>query len=744
VGCVVTSQTTSNTNEDTAISLLINPLFFIYGEVNATENSMNEYLWTTTWLSNDSHCVITFDAPSDTITMTPSLDWSGTCAIQIYSSSVFVVGYKTYLNSEWVITVDEVNDPVVRIEDTIDTVLSGLANVLQGATVSVDGCKLFSDPDKEDFTIDISGDFGTSSAITLLTDPCNCYTGNKRCPVGFTAVSGGAGDFIITATDPSGETATATVGVTVTTVNQAPVASAGVLTLSANEGDETVTFSLGGEFSDPDNQPNPLEFSITSLSPLALEAFFEGSDLTIKPDPTQNGTLSANVTVTDSELTAVKTISFVLNPVNDPVVIADSLQGKEFSNAAGQNTSYDLSSEVTDEDNVFIDGSLTCTPGSVADSVAVVTITKNMLLIQHRLETSGTTVTITCQDNRSPQSQVSFDISIVVTFTNSPPTSSALPLITSTPPAAGQITLNPVTLSTYFTDVDLSIGQTLTYSAVASNSSAVDFNPSSLSSGILSVIMKAGAIGTYNITVTGTDSFASTSQVQSVLAYVAPKCSTITANWDPVNSLVVDVASYCVASNSISIAFTETEQTGTLFSEVSFTVSGSRITLSSSDACASGKYLGIVTVTDSLGASVNFSVEITVKPSSPTVSALKSSFSYLVVNGTNTNSTGYDGTATVKGARVKINLIQLAKLCGAAGGLKFFKNGTDVVTFLSGQTNNDGLETTVDGVDLFIGGTTRYPSIVRSWSVQTVIKVEDNKSGSAATFTLMVMKPYLG
>jgi len=746
-GCVIQATTTTTTNEDVAVTLSLSTIYFISSQVNGTQGSFNGNGWITTWVASSTQCVVSYDNSTDTLTLTPGADWSGTCLIQITTKGPLVIGYSTILKANWTVVVVPVNDPVQLIESSASTVLSGLANAKQGQRVLIEGCQLFSDVDKEDFSVTISGTIVSGGAITPITTPCNCYTGNKKCQIGYTANSEATGDITIRASDATTNAETS-VGVSVSTVNQAPVVlTSGVRTLSANEGDETAVFDFGSDFDDPDDYPNQrLEYTITSLSPLALEATFDGSVLTIKPDPTKNGTVSANVTASDGDKTAVKAVSFVLNPTNDPVIIAESIKGKEFSKPAGQNTTYDLSSEVTDEDNVFSDDSLSCTAGTVEGGVAIVTITRGILLIQHRLETTGTRVSITCRDNRTPQSVAEpFEINIIVTFTNSPPTSTALPLVTSPPPAAGQITLSPITLSTYFKDVDTAVGQVLTYTATASNNSAVDFVQSSLDTGVLSLVMKAGAIGFYNVTVTGTDNLtASTTQVQSVLAYVAPVCSGITSNWNPINSLVVNVASFCVASNSYTVTFTETETAGTLFATVSFSISGSQITFTSSDSCASGKYLGVAKVTDSAGASAEISVELTLKPSSSSVSSIKSSFSYLVVNSSSTNSTGYDGTTTVSGNKVKINLVQLVKLCGSTGGLKFDQEGTETYTFLSGVANNDGLDADINGVNLFIEGTTRVATILRSWNFQVMIKVQDNQTGSVAYFTLMVYKPYSG
>eukprot|EP01099_Mayorella_cantabrigiensis_P008120 TRINITY_DN7481_c0_g1_i1.p1 TRINITY_DN7481_c0_g1~~TRINITY_DN7481_c0_g1_i1.p1 ORF type:complete len:269 (-),score=51.11 TRINITY_DN7481_c0_g1_i1:130-888(-) len=252
-------------------------------------------------------------------------------------------------------------------------------------------------------------------------------------------------------------------------------------------------------------------------------------------------------------------------------------------------------------------------------------------------------------------------------------------------------------------------------------------------------------MGGYSLNVTATDEkSASISQVLTVWAYIAPQCSPISLEWTPARPISVNVANYCIASNALTTSFTEKEDNETIFESVSFSTNGSTITFTANDSCVIGRYLGVATVVDNLNGSTPISLQLTSKNNVTTISALKSSYSYLVVNTSNVNDTDYDGKVQVSGGKVKINLVQLVKLCGSDGPLDFSKIGADYSEFLSGSNNNGKIVGEINGVEMFISGMSNGASILRSWEFISSVIAEDRKTGNIANFTLSVIKPYEG
>jgi len=741
IGCTLNENPKFSTKEDAGFVLNINPLFLVPTETITSGEAPTSNYFSILLFSNPPQCNATFDQGSNNVTVTSTPNWFGTCQIKITATALVPTnGHKTFLGSIVDLTVTPVNDPPMKNEDTFESAVVPLSTFKQGGSVRVDGCGMFYDNDKQDFKVTLSGSpIGSVINVTTST-PCTCYTNSQTCWLDLKASAPFQGELTFTATDSSGESVAVNVGINVASVNQPPTATPGNVTINTQEGSAELRPSFSDQFVDPEG--DQLSYNVSSqLLSLASFVQFEGSTLVIRLDPSKNGSATALVTASDGQYTASKYVTLNVSPVNDPIMIADSIKDKKFSQNAGTNSSFDLSTVVFDEDSSFAEGTLRCSASSITGGEAIITITKNVMTIQYKHETTGISSLINCDDSNG--SFETFNINVVVTFINFPPTIKApFPRLTSLPPTSGSQNVTSLKYSDYF--MDSNVGQTLTYIIVASNATSVNYLLDSETG--FTVQMFPGAMGGYTLNVTATDEkSASVSQTLNVWAYIPPRCSQILVQWNPVNQLTIDVATYCLASNSFVITFTENLDLETLFESVYFSINGTKITFTANDSCAEGKYLGVVTVTDTMNTSTPISVQLSTNNTAATVFTLKNTFTYLVTNSTDVNTTGYDGTAQVSGAKVKINLVQLVKRCGTDGPLDFFKIGSDYCHFLSGSTaGNQRIVGDLNGVELFLQGTSNGASILRPWEFMSSVVVQDRQTGDMANFTLSVIKPYEG
>jgi hypothetical protein len=126
----------------------------------------------------------------------------------------------------------------------------------------------------------------------------------------------GSDTFTYTARDPAGATSTATVRVSVTSLNRAPIACDAALTTPE---DTALTISLVA--TDADGQP--LTYAIASQPMHGTLSVLAGNIVTYTPDLNYHGLDSFTFTASDGALTSnVATVQLTVTPVNDPPVLA--------------------------------------------------------------------------------------------------------------------------------------------------------------------------------------------------------------------------------------------------------------------------------------------------------------------------------------------------------------------------------------------------------------------------------------
>jgi len=746
-GCSVARATPVSATEDISVVWNINPLFAVHGESNTTQNSTS-IGYTVSANAQSGSCNVTFDSGSDNITVNPKANWFGLCTIRVVAAArSLVFGHNTTLSNTVSFNFASVNDAPLKNESSWDAAVAPLASFNQTGSVTLEGCRMFYDDDSENFGVTIT--FSTTSGNsppTYTPGSCFCYNATNSCPIKLVATDIWEGKLTFTAKDPQAATVQVVQDVTITAVNRPPTASPGNVTMTALESDnDPVTRSFANDFSDPD-AGTTLTYTLVDGFGNLGKGTFDRETLSVSINQSTNGVATSRVSASDGTYTATKWVTLTVTAVNDEVVIASSMNNKLFSAPSATNETFDLSPFITDEESNFAAGTLKCTPGTISGGEAIVTITKNIMLIQHRQESSGVSCLITCDDSNSPTPSIqTFTINIQNTLTNLPPVvKAAFPNITAVPPTSGQITVGAFNFSDYFSDPN--IYQTINYNVVPSNSSYVGF---SSTTGGFTVFMAAGASGSYTLNVTATDEKgASISQLVRVLAYVKVVClSSLSLNWNATSPLEIDLASMCTSSNSFTVTFTE--QTSGPYDLVTPTVTGTKITLVANTSCLSGVYQGYATVTDSLNGSSLVGITVTINNTQASVTPKKSQFSYLVAQGP-VNST-YDGALNVTvvpgGHEIALKLDDLVSLCASTGPIEYTYNR---VSFVPLQGSSNGFGSLVEDIEmvgadtyfLFTTDSTDSLMTVKLWQYVATISARDTSRINPPwmNFTLTVTK----
>ena len=240
------------------------------------------------------------------ITFTPAANANGsaTFTYRVRDGNASTVGANGFSNTATVsITVTAVNDIPVLDAKTITTPEDTPGSVLMTGTDVEDGSNLT-------YTVDSQPPVGTGSASCSATTDICTYTP----PLNFN----GSTSFVVRGADTQGGSSTTTVGVTVTAVNDAPVANS--QTVTVQEDDTNFAISLSG--SDVDDLLLNFTAPIDDVDNGTLSCL--GQSCTYTPTPDFNGSDSFTFKVDDGDLDSnIATVTINVVSVNDAPIATD-------------------------------------------------------------------------------------------------------------------------------------------------------------------------------------------------------------------------------------------------------------------------------------------------------------------------------------------------------------------------------------------------------------------------------------
>ncbi len=367
-------------DEDTVIS----------GNVSTNDNDVDGDTLTFTELAGPSNGTLTLNSDGS-FDYTPNADFNGSDSFT-YTVSDGNGGTDTATVN---ITINPVNDDPVAVDDTFtvdedNTLTEGVL----GNDTDVDGDTLTVN------TTPVSGP--SNGTLTLNADGSFNYTPDAN--------FNGMDSFEYEVSDGNGGMDTATVTITVNSVNDAPVANDGSGTT-----DEDVAFSGTLTASDPDNSVGELMFSESVAPTNGSVVINSDGTFTYTPNPDFNGSDTFTFLVDDGEGGSdTGTFTITVNPVNDaPIANDDSFTTDEDVPLAGTLTASDVDNVFADFTfavgvtlpangtvNVEPDGSFTYTPNSNFQGTDSFTFTVS----DGSLTSAEATVTITVNnvDNDAP------------------------------------------------------------------------------------------------------------------------------------------------------------------------------------------------------------------------------------------------------------------------------------------------------------------------------------------------------
>jgi VCBS repeat-containing protein len=460
------------------------------------------------------------------------------------------------------ITVTAVNDapvasspPVTTAEDT--PVLGQIAA---------------SDPDGDPLIFTITA-APTHGAVTVNGDGSYTYTPDAN--------FFGSDSFTVSVSDGNGGTLLVAIPITVTSENDAPVASAAPATTVEDT-------PVSGQIAASDAEGDTLTYAVTTAPSNGTVTVGANGSYTYTPNANFNGNDSFTVTVSDGNGgTALVTIPVTVTPVNDaPAASAPPVTTAEDTPVSGQIAASDadgdpLSYAVTIAPShgtvlVNADGSYTYTPDANFDGADSFTVTVS--------DGNGGSVLVT--------------IPVTITPVNDVPVASALPPTTArNTPVDGQIIAS---------DAD---GDPLTYAITsAPTNGTVTINPN----GSYTYTPNAGFVGGDSFVVTVSDGKGGTTTVTVPITIVAVNNAPVasappvtTAENTPVNG---QIAASDPNGDPLTYAVTTVPENGLV------TVAPDGSYSYTPDANFAGNDSFIVTVSDGNGGTVLVAVSITVTP----------------------------------------------------------------------------------------------------------------------------------
>jgi large repetitive protein len=369
--------------------------------------------------------------PDGTITYTPNPNFNGTDTITYTISD----GHGGMSTATVTVTVAPVNDPPVAVNDTASTPEDTPVTI---AVLSNDS--------------DLDGDPLT---VTAATSPDGQVTINPDGTITFTPNPNFNGNTVITyaISDGHGGTSTATVSLSVSPVDDPPVANPS--TATTNE-DTPVVLPVLANDTDLDRDP----LTVTAVS-AANGTVAINPDGTVRytPNPNFNGIDTVTYTISDGHGgTSTSTVTITVTPLNDvPVAANDNATTPE-----DQPVTIPVLGNDTDADS----DPLTVTAASSPNGTVVINPDGTITFTPAPNFNGPTTITYTVSDGHGGTSTAT--VAVTVTPVNDPPV--ARPDAGSTPEDT------PVRLSPLANDNDVD-GNPLTITAASSPNGTVVINP---------------------------------------------------------------------------------------------------------------------------------------------------------------------------------------------------------------------------------------------------------------------------
>jgi DNA/RNA endonuclease G (NUC1) len=414
------SDDSATTDEDTAVNV----------NVVGNDSDLDGDALSVTAVTQPAHGSATFAGGS--VTYTPAADYNGA------DSFTYTIGdgHGGSATANVGVTINAVNDNPVAVNDSATVAEDSGAN-----TVSVLG---------NDTDVD-----GDTLSVSAVTQGAHGTVANNGGSVSYTPAANynGPDSFTYTVSDGHGGTATATVSVNVTAVNDNPTATNDTATT-----DEDTAVTVDVVFNDSDIDGDTLTLESADGATHGTVAVENGKAV-FTPEANYHGPASFNYVVSDGHGgTADGSVSVTVNSVNDnPVAVADSATTSEDTAVTVHVLTNDTD---VDGDTLSVTSAGGATKGSVAVVAGGVTYTPNA-------NANGTdSFTYNVSDGNG--GTASATVTVTINAVNDAPS------IANVPATATIAELAAYTFTASATDVD---GDTLTFSLVGAPAGAT-INPS--------------------------------------------------------------------------------------------------------------------------------------------------------------------------------------------------------------------------------------------------------------------------
>jgi type IV pilus assembly protein PilY1 len=435
--------------------------------------------------SNDNPSLVGTSLLGSVLTLTFAPNQSGSATIQVSATDVDLPP-NTVVDT-FTVDVTAVNQsPVVGAAPSAVTV----AEDSGAASVSLAG--VFSDPDGDALTLSVSSN--TNSAL-FASNPTMSGTTLQFTPA---ANANGTATLTIVADDGNGGTATVTLDINVTPVNDAPVVAAPPSPVTVAEDSGAASVSLAGVFNDPDGDALTLSVSANTNSGLfAPNPTVSGTTLQFTPAPNANGAATLTIRAQDGNGgSATVTLDINVTPVNDSPVVAAAPPPITVAEDSGPK-SVSMAAVFTDPDGNPLVLTVTGSTNGPLFSVAPVMAGTQLQFTPAPNANGSATATIQADDGNG--GTVSTTVTINVTPVNDAP-------VVVTPLAAVTVVedsgTSVIALGGNFTDVD---GDPLTFQVSANTNPGLFSSAPTISGTTLQFTPKPNANGTATLTIRAND-----------------------------------------------------------------------------------------------------------------------------------------------------------------------------------------------------------------------------------------------